>query len=207
MIGVDQSYADTGVSICIDGKIVLVKDCKSKQKESNTVKRARLAKFFQKCFASCNEKSRKLEDCEVICIIERIRLQSSKPGTKNFINKDYIKGMGALDCLIIDIASQYNIPAYSVDTRSWKSQVVGTSRPRDNRAFVPPEKYPTVEYCIGLGYKEQIIDILPSDTRKKNYLTDKQGRKYIFNDNKADSIGIALYGFLPPTNQKLEEEH
>lgn len=166
-----------------------------------------MAKCLRKCFASCVKKSDELQSCQVICIIERIRLQSAKPDSNHFLNLSYIKGIGALNALIVDIASEYGIPVYSVDTRSWKSQVVGTSKPMDNKAFVPPEKWPTIEYCIGIGCKEQIIEILPDNTKKKNYLVDSKSRKYIFNDNKADSIGIALYGFLPPANQKLEEEH
>jgi len=207
VIGIDQSYADSGICVVIDRRVKLVNDCKTTQTMSNTEKRIKLQKALTKCFASCCKKSAELQDCKIICIIERIRLQSAKPGSEHFLNLNYIKGMGALNALIVDTASQFDIPVYSVDTRSWKSQVIGTSKPRDNGAFVAPEKYPTVEYCIGLGYKKMIVDYLPTNTRKKHYLVDSDGNKYIFNDNKADSIGIALYGFIPPSSQKLEKEH
>lgn len=205
MIGIDQSYADSGICVAIDRRVRIVNECKTTQSMSNTEKRAKLQKILTKCFASCCKKSTEFESCEVICIIERIRLQSAKPGSEHFLNLNYIKGIGALNALIVDTASKFNIPVYSVDTRSWKSQVVGTSKPREIGHGIPPEKWPTIEYCIGLGLKDQIS--YPVSNKKKHYFVAPDGTRYTFNDNKADSIGIALYGFLPPVNQKLEEEH
>ena len=43
--------------------------------------------------------------------------------------------------------------------------------------------------------------------RKKKGVVIKGERRITYNDNKADSIGIALYGFLPEGKQKLVEEH
>lgn len=35
--------------------------------------------------------------------------------------------------MIVDTASQYNIPVYSVDTRAWKSASIGTSKEKSNK--------------------------------------------------------------------------
>lgn len=205
MIGIDQSYADTGITISIDNKVILVKDCKGKPKESHTLFRLRLSKYLSKCFASCNKKSIDLGDCEVICIIERIRLQSGKPDRKqHFLSLDYIKSIGALNALIVDIATTYDIPVYSVDTRSWKSQVIGTSKPGCNPYNFPEEKWPTIKWCINKGFEKDLIEYV--SPRKKKAVIERAGKRFTYNDNKADSIGISLYGFLPDHIQKLEEE-
>ena len=205
MIGIDQSYADTGITVSIDGKVVLVRDCKGESKEPHTSFRLRLVKCLSKCFASCYKKSCDLEDCKIICIIERIRLQSGKPDRKqHFLSLDYIKSIGALNAIIVDTAAKFNIPVFSVDTRSWKSRVIGTSKPGPNPYGFPEEKWPTIKWCIARGFEDDLIESV--SLRKKKAVVEKEGRRFTYNDNKADSIGISLYGFLPSYIQKLEEE-
>jgi hypothetical protein len=85
---------------------------------------------------------------------------------------------GALTATIVDTAYEYGIKVYSVDTRSWKAQIVGTSKGikgDDPKA----KKIPTMRFVKKLGFE---VD-----------------------DDAADSGCIALYGFTK--NQKLKEEH
>ena len=138
------------------------------------------------------------EECQIICIIERIRLQS-----QGFINIDYIKSIGALNAMIVDTASQYNIPVYSVDTRAWKSASVGTSKEKSNKYGFDPKKWPTILWCIKQGYKSKI----KADAgKKKKGVIEKNGERYTYNDNIADSIGIGKFYFVG-NHDLLKEEH
>lgn len=197
VIGIDQSYKNTGISIAVDGELKSVTSvwleklsCNSERRE---VLRSKLSEIARKM---CLKKEK--YNCELIVIIERIRLQS-----KGFLNIDYIKSIGALNALIVDVFNSYGIKVYSVDTRSWKSQVVGTSKPQRNKYGVPEEKWPTMKFLWGLGYKEQLMYEVSKQNKKNVY--ELNGKKYRFNDDAADSACIALYGFAK--DKKLEEEH
>ena len=205
VIGIDQSYADTGITIAYNNQIKRILNVKMKSCKNNTERRKALKKTLIQVFTRMSNKASEIGNCEIICIIERIRLQSAQPGEKHFLNFPYIKGIGALNALIVDTAYDFNIPVYSVDTRSWKSQIVGTSKPKSNKYDLPPEKWPTIEYVIRLGWEQAITDEV-SNRKTKGVVKQVNGVKYTYNDNKADSACIALYGFLPPTKQKLEEE-
>lgn len=205
MVGIDQSYADSGIAVVLDGKLMAVRECKPSTTTSNTERRALLRQTLIRVFSMMQKKAFDIGDCEVICIIERIRLQSAKPGTQHFLNLDYIKGIGALNALIVDLAYEYQIPVYSVDTRSWKVQVTGSSKPLANKHGFAEEKWPTIKWCLSRGYERFIIEQV--SPRKKKGVVVKNGERYTYNDNKADAIGIAMYGFISPVNQKLEEEY
>jgi hypothetical protein len=137
---------------------------------------------------------------DVYVIIERIRLQS-----QGFINIDYIKSIGALNAVIVDCAKQYGLKVYSVDTRAWKSAIVGTSKPMNNKYGINPEKWPTIQFIRRMGFEDKIL--IPVSKRKKTGVIIIDGERYTFNDDAADSACIALYGFLPQNKQKLLLEH
>lgn len=199
VIGIDQSYQDTGITVAKNGKVKLVTDCYTKPLKFNSEKRKQLSLILYKVFdkVSLNVKN---EPSEVYVIIERIRLQS-----QGFININYIKSIGALNALIVDIAREYNYPVYSVDTRAWKSTIIGTSKELNNKYGFDPKKFPTILWCIKNGYKDYIIDY--NVGKRKKAIIESKNKKYTYNDNRADSIGICLYGFIPKSKQKLEEEH
>lgn len=203
VIGIDQSYADTGIAVAFNDKLMSVTNCKLSSSKTNTERRRLLRTKLIRVFSMMQRKAMDVGNCEVICIIERIRLQSAKPGAEHFLNLSYIKGIGALNALIVDVASEYDIPVYSVDTRSWKSQVVGSSKPQSNKLGFPSEKWPTILWCKHKGYEKWIIEEV--SVRKKKAVFLRSEKKYTYNDNKADAICIALYGFV--INPKLEEEH
>ena len=199
VIGIDQSYKNTGVSIAMNGKLMNVSSIWLDKLKTNSERRELLRNKLNHLLNKMVLKSAQ-HDSELVIIIERIRLQS-----QGFINIDYIKGIGALNSIIIDIAHSKGIKVYSVDTRSWKSQVVGTSKPVRNKYGVPEEKWPTMKYVWKLGWKDKLMYEVSNQCKKDIYVVD--GKKYRFNDDAADSACIALYGFIDESKQKLEEEH
>ena len=200
VIGIDQSYNNTGVSICKDGILTNIRSIPLSSFKCNSEKRRHLSNKLHTLFDKVQYKSQ-YENLEVVIIIEKIRLRS-----QGFINIDYIKSIGALNALIVDIANEYNYPVYSVDTRAWKAAIVGTSKPQSNKYGINPEKWPTIKFVCSLGFKEN-IKIPVESNRKKKGVIEKDGERFTFNDDAADSACIALYGFLPSKFQKLEQEH
>lgn len=177
VIGVDQSYTKTGISVCCDGKLKYVKSVKFDKCKNKAEKRLLLKKILIKILKSANIKSN-----NVFIYCERIRLFS-----QGFINQNYIMSTGALIGALVDTAYNYHIEVYSVDTRSWKSQVVGSSKSKTE-----DKKKETVDFVESLGFC----------LTKKN----KKG-KIIYDDDAADSACIALYGFIDKEKQKLKLEN
>lgn len=193
-IGIDQSYNNTGISIVADGKLIKVKSVWLDKYKTNSEKRDKLRKVLDKVLQNCVNNSK-----NVVCIIERIRLQS-----KGFINIDYIKSIGALNSIIIDVCHNYLVDVYSVDTRCWKSQVIGTSKPKKNKYGVPDEKWPTVQWVISKGFVDSIImDISNSKKVKGTFI--EGGKKYMYNNDAADSAGISMFWFVGD-HEKLKME-
>lgn len=193
VIGIDQSYKDTGISVACNGLLLSVSHFDFKGCSSNSQKRKALKQYLDVLI------KQHINNCDKLIIIcERIRLKS-----QGFLNIDYIKSIGALNACIVDVADDYNIEVYSVDTRSWKSKIVGTSKPKENKFGINPEKWPTIQYVRKLGFEESILD---EPGKRKKGVIKKQGKKYFVNDNAADSACIALYGFLEETKQMLERE-
>lgn len=199
VIGIDQSYNNSGISICKDGKLTDIRSIPLKSLGCNSDRRNHLHNKIYGLFSKVSRMSSG-DHIEVFIIIERIRLQS-----QGFINIDYIKSIGALNAVIVDCAKEFNLPVYSVDTRAWKSAIVGTSKPQSNKIGIDPEKWPTIQFIKRLGYEDKIL--IPVSNRKKKGVFVKNGKRYTYNDDAADSACIALYGFIPKHRQKLELEH
>jgi hypothetical protein len=199
IIGIDQSYQDTGISVAYNGTLKAAISCYLKPLGDNSSKRKALKDKLYHVFTKVSQKASD-KPTEVSAIIERIRLQS-----QGFINIDYIKSIGALNAMIVDVAKEFNYPVYSVDTRNWKSKVVGTSKEKENKYGIDPKKYPTILWCIKNGYENKIL--IPSGRKKKGIVKYINGIPYTYNDNISDSIAICMYGFLPKSQQSLKEEH
>lgn len=193
-IGIDQSYKNCGISISADGQLLKVTHIKLEQCKTNTDRRRLLKAYLDNMLKAITSKAD-----SIICIIERIRLHS-----QGFLNIDYIKSMGALNAVIIDIMDEYNIPVYSVDTRCWKSQVIGTSKPKDNNLGVPKEKYPTVEWCIKQGFENSILRTVKG--RKKKGTFTRNGIRYMYDNDACDSSAISMFYFVGD-KEKLKQEH
>lgn len=194
VIGIDQSYKNTGVSICADGELKKITSWFLKDYKNNSERREVLRKKLDNLLSNIVNKAE-----EVVIIIERIRLQS-----QGFLNMDYIKSIGALNSIVVDSAFKYNIKVFSVDTRSWKSQVVGTSKPKENNIGINPEKWPTIQFICKKGFESSIIYKTSKAKKKGVFLIN--GEKYTYNDDAADSACIALYGFIDKEKQKLNPE-
>lgn len=193
-IGIDQSYKNCGVSISADGQLLKVTHVKLEQCRTNTDRRRLLKAYLDNMLKAIISKAD-----SIICIIERIRLHS-----QGFLNIDYIKSMGALNAVIIDIMDEYNIPVYSVDTRCWKSQVIGTSKPKDNNLGVPKEKYPTVEWCIEQGFENSVLRTVEGRKVKGTFV--RNGIRYMYDNDACDSSAISMFYFVGD-KEKLKQEH
>lgn len=193
-IGIDQSYKNCGVSISADGQLLKVTHVKLEQCRTNTDRRRLLKAYLDNMLKAITSKAD-----SIICIIERIRLHS-----QGFLNIDYIKSMGALNAVIIDIMDEYNIPVYSVDTRCWKSQVIGTSKPKDNNLGVPKEKYPTVEWCIKQGFENSVLRTVKGRKVKGTFV--RNGIRYMYDNDACDSSAISMFYFVGD-KEKLKQEH
>jgi len=196
-IGIDQSYKCTGVALSYNNILKSATCIKTEHLKNNSEKRKIIQNTLNAIFNKAQMLSKKYS-AEVKVTIERIRLKS-----QGFLNINYIKSIGALNALIVDLAYSYNFPVCSVDTRAWKSAVVGTSKPKNNPYGFDPKKWPTILWCINKGYKKHIIEHV-SNRQTKAVITD-EGERYTYNDNIADSICISLYPFTP--SPKLEDEH
>lgn len=196
VIGIDQSYNNTGVSIVIDNELYRAVNIYLEGFSDNSEKRYEIRRVLKLILRNLK---RDFPDHYTICIVERIRLKS-----QGFLNINYIKSIGALISVIVDVMHHYNIQTYSVDTRAWKSAVIGTSKPQENKYGLPPEKFPTILWCIKHGYKKYIINY--DVGKKKKGVIIKGDTKYTYDNDIADSIGIAFYGFIPKQKQKLELE-
>ena len=136
IIGIDASYTRTGLAIAIDGNLETVKSIKFKGLKTKPEKRANLRKKVEKYIKKYQPD---------MIVTERTRQFST--GDKSFIALNMIKTGMSLLTTIIDIAYENGIPVYSVDTRAWKSAVVGTSKPKGG-----DKKLPTLEYITSLGF-------------------------------------------------------
>lgn len=201
VIGIDQSYTRTGITILQDKKILRMKSINFEECKNNTEKRLAIHTYLETIFKRRLKKQ--IEQNDVIIITERIRLRS-----QGFLSEAYIKSTGALIATIIDVARLYNVPVYSVDTRSWKGQIVGDSKPLQNPYGINPEKYRTILYMRDKGLLKYIAEEHKGRGKKGviNVKIDGEKVPCKINDDMADSYCIAMYGFIPKTKQKLKEE-
>lgn len=195
VIGIDQSYARTGISIAGDGKLLKVGYIPFEPSECHSLKRKKVKGILSKIIKNNQSKA-----SQMVIIVERIRQFSG-----GNLSMDYIKSTGALIGCIVDTASEFGIPVYSADTRSWKSQVVGTSVPKANKYNVDPKKWPTIEYLLKRKDVNERDILVKVGKRSKKFAKVINGEKYCYNDDAADSACIALYGFEKGRNLKREE--
>ena len=98
--------------------------------------------------------------------------------------------------VIVDCASEFGIESWSVDTRAWKSSILGTSKPcvKVYPGVKDPKKILDVEYIVNLGFGKEIS--IYKGRNKKQFVC--------YNDDAADSACIALYGFVKEPKLKKE---
>uniref|UniRef100_A0AAU8AZK7 Holliday junction resolvase n=1 Tax=Dulem virus 36 TaxID=3145754 RepID=A0AAU8AZK7_9CAUD len=204
VIGIDQSYTRTGICVinAKTSKIIIADsvDCKGCKNgyEKRMELRDRLGATLDSMISDLG-----INRKEILCIIERIRLFS-----QNKISQSYIESAGSLKATIYDVFMDYGIPVYSVDTRSWKSQIVGTTKPKQNKFGINPNKYPTIEYIKRKGYLKYVVIPYKGKSKKGIIKVEINGSNISckINDDLCDAICIALYGTLPENKRKLKEE-
>lgn len=187
-IGIDQSYENTGWCINKDGKPYEWGSIKPPSSYCHSERRKYIFNGINKVILkSLSEVN--LNPNRVILVFERIRLRS-----QGFLSLNYIIKTAGLIAGIIDICYEHGIKVYSVDTRSWKSKVIGTSKPlikeveitkgknKGKIKKIKDTKYYTVKYV------NEELNIEESD------------------DNICDSICISIYPFLRNTKSGLRKE-
>ena len=205
VIGIDQSYKRTGITVLCNKQIVKMFSVDFVGYKTNTEKRNKLKQEISKViYEISTEDGIGVLNSDVSIITERIRLRSQQ-----FLSENYIKATGALVATIIDVAQHLcGIPVYSVDTRSWKSQIVGNSKPLQNKHGINPEKYRTILYLKQKGLLKYIVQPYYGRGEKGiiNVKIDGVLTPCKINDDIADSYCIAMYGFIPKSQQKLKQE-
>lgn len=187
VIGIDQSYTRTGLTISVDNQIKKITSISFKYIKTKSGKRMKLFDFVSKAVKTCVEKYGK---DNVVVIFERIRLYSDT----TVLSPAYIKAESALCAVIVDAAYQFEVEAWSVDTRSWKSRILGSSKPLaiTFNGVKDPQKIAAVKFIISKGFEESI-------SCKKG-----RGTFVSYNDDAADSACISLYGFINEPALKRE---
>lgn len=190
VIGFDQSYTRTGISIAVNGKLKKVTSEQFKGCTNKSLKRIKIGIDTENVIRSC---LKKFSSDEIVIIVERIRTYTASCD----VRPDFLKSQGALIAVIVDVAYRYGIKVYSVDTRCWKTAILGTSKP----VFEPiegvkdPQKFGSVRKIISLGFEESL------QVRRGG-----SNAVIALNDDAADSACIALYGFSsPPLKLVLEQ--
>lgn len=188
VIGIDQSYTRTGISIAINGKLKVVSYIDFKGLHRKTEKRREVYRVVEKYAKKLLTKYR---SDEIIVVCERIRTFSSNitesiTYDKPIISTSFIKATGALISTIVDAVFDYGIKVYSVDTRAWKTAILGTSKPDMNPLDVKmnPQKIRAVRYVIEKGFGDSIT-LYSGKAKIKSYC-----------DDAADSACIALYPYV-----------
>lgn len=185
VIGIDQSYKRTGISIAADGKLLHVCSVDLTESDDKTWKRLEVKRRVERAVSLAEKKSAS----KPVVVIERIRMFSQQ-----FVSMPYIKQMGALNCTIVDAAWKHAVETYSIDTRAWKAGVLGTSKPAANDFGVPPEKWPCVDWVIRKGF-EKAVKLPVYGRRQKGTFTDAEGKKWEYDNDACDSAGIAMSWF------------
>lgn len=208
-IGVDQSYRRTGVSVSIDGALKLAKSIDLSSFKSKAEKRAAVSRRLSSLLTRILARH---SPGEVVCVLERVRTFSQK-----FLSVPYIKSMGALNATIADLMWHDNIACYSVDTRAWKSGVVGYSSPASTKhpealAFsrrldMDPRKAPTALFLhkhYPAIFRRDAVRPVTSRRQRGTFLS-KSGIRCEIDDDLCDSACISLSWFcLDPSKFIIE---
>ena len=202
IIGIDESYTQTGIAVILNGEVERVFCERYKGCKTNTEKRVCIKRRIQDVVAWVHTEYN-IPYKEVKVIIERIRTFSG-----GHLSTKYLITTGALVATIIDTFAQCGIDTYSVDTKSWKNNIVGSSKPYENKYGINPNKYRTILYIRDKGYLHFVAEPYTGRGKKGIIPVTIDGEKVLckINDDMCDAICIALYGTLPKSKQKLNIE-
>ena len=138
---------------------------------------------------------------EILIVVERIRTftgSKKDQGDSGFggLRPNYLKSTGALIGSIVDTASMFDVPVYSVTTISWKTQVLGSAKvnPKDIARYEKPEKASAIRFAKRHGFD---LSIKAKDGSPKLHKRGKLEGMLYYDDDAADSLGIAMSVFVP----------
>lgn len=205
IIAIDQSYTRAGLSICVSGRVRRVSSVPMSKYKTKSQKRLELSRTLNRAIDAC---MKHYTPDQIVVIVERIRTFTGKraapfhtPDVEAALEgfrPNVIKAHAALIASIVDTCYLRNIRVYSVTTKSWKSAVLGSSKP----IFDPiegvsnPQKFGSVRKAIDLGFEEEMRVV----KRGRN------GTGFTYNDDMADAICMSLYPFTGyPYHLQLED--
>lgn len=194
IVGIDQSYKRSGIAICINGNITYIDSISPQASLCSSEKRKYLTNNIY------HNVKQKLIEChlgsqDTIIVFEKIRQFS-----RGFISMNYIVETGALIAYLVDKFKDDGYECYCIDTRAWKSAVVGTSKPENNKYKINPAKWPTIKY-IRTQVDNSLI-LVPEKKKKKGTIKIK-GNYYSVNDDACDAACIAQFYFKSKDPFKL----
>lgn len=184
-IGVDQSYQRTGISIAVDNRLVAVSSIDLLKFKTKSEKRTAL---HDKIVTALHVTTSKTE--RTVCVLERVRTFSD-----GALSVPYIKSMGALNAVVVDACYEAGVEVYSIDTRCWKSHIIGTSKPLENKYGILPKKWPTIQWFMREHKNFEKCVLVQASKAKKKGIIIKDGVRYTINDDACDSAAIALSYF------------
>ena len=205
IIAIDQSYTRTGLSICVSGRVRSVGSVPMSKYKTKSQKRLELRRTLNRAIDAC---LKHYSPEEIVVVVERVRTFTGKRAAPFHVpdvevalegfRPNVIKAHAALISSIVDTCYVRNIKVFSVETRTWKSAVLGTSKP----IFDPiegvnnPQKFGSVRKAIDLGFEEKL----------RGVKRGKHGTGISYNDDMADAICMSLYPFTGyPYHLQLED--
>lgn len=197
--GFDQSYAGTGIAIAgrtYDKQIDIIHFEHIGKQDTRLNFRKLLVKRTQLLLRDHRHKGYR---CYALC--ETVRAHKD-----NVLNINNHLAWGALQgCLADYLYQSHDMILRVVDTRMWKSRVIGTSKPANKAPKgVDPRKWPTIRHMMHVYDidKQQIAVKLGPRSRNYTWLApgeDGEETKYTFNSDITDACGIAICGLIIPT--------
>lgn len=189
VIGLDQSYTDTGICIAVDGVPKWASHVSFKGLDLKSDKRTRLISALKRILDKYKDKY------TVEVVIEAVRLFS---GSTPHISTAYIYSTCAMIGAIVDLCASMDVPIYWVETRSWKRRVLGSSKPSGRRlkGVKDPKKVDSVRHAISIGFRDQVSYTMERGPNKGQVR---------YNDNIADAICIAIAGFDKKISKKIDK--
>lgn len=124
VVGIDQSYTRTGVSVARDCK--LVECCSYDMQFASKSSKRKFLSTLVRLYVMLYQPD--------MIVVERVRLFSQR-----FVSQATVMALATLITTIVDAT---DVPVYSVDTRSWKARVIGSAK---------ASKEDTVRYFTRLG--------------------------------------------------------
>lgn len=196
IIGIDQSYTDTGLTVLTQGGFSLVtsvtfKECGSSKYRKCDLLRSKIIRAVELCHSNGYT--------DVTINYEQIRY-NNPVNSKKKTTFGNTHGSSIMEGFIWDAAARCETTLYSVPTISYRSAVVGNTKGVENDLGIDPSKYPTYTFLLSTGQIRPFLDT-PRPSKRKGIVLYK-GERMWYNDNKGDSACIALYGTLPAQRRK-----